>query len=82
MFHTLINSGFIYCFIDTVFALKYNILTNPTLPMKLKLFNGSLNNINFKTTFLPVTFLSCDWMILNVYITLLDSSCLLIPRYN
>lgn len=60
-FCTFINSESIHCFIDTTFILKYNIPTNPTLPMALKLFDRLLllnNNIISKIVFLSITFLS------------------------
>ena len=59
-FHALINSRFTYCFIGTIFALEYNISTNLTLFIELKLFNNLLNNIIFKIVFLPIIFPSSD----------------------
>lgn len=72
-FYAFINSESIHCFTDTIFILKYNIPTNPTSPVALKLFDRSLllNNIIFKTAFLPITFSFGDWIISNVYIILL-----------
>ena len=83
IFYTLINSGSIHYFVGTIF--KYIYIYIPTiliLFIKLKLFDGSLNNIISKTVFLPITFSSGYWMTLNVYITSLDSSCLLVFKYN
>lgn len=50
--------------------------------MELKLFDKLSNNIISETASLPVTFPSSYWMILTIYITLLNSSCSLVLRYN
>jgi len=42
-FHILINSRSMHYFINTIFALKYNIFIKLTLYIKLKLFNRLLN---------------------------------------
>jgi len=80
-FHIIIDSKFIYCFIDTTFVLKYSILIKLTLSVELKLFNRSSNNIITKTAFLPVTFPSGNQMILNLYIISLKFSYSLVLRY-
>ena len=82
IFHALINSRSMYCFINTILVLKYNIPTNQTSPVELKLFNRLPNNIISKTTFLSITFPSSDQIILNMYITSLDFFCSLVLRYN
>ena len=82
IFYTLIDSGSIYYFVGTIFTIYIYIPTILILLIKLKLFDGSLNNIISKTVFLPITFSSGYWMTLNVYITSLDSSCLLVFKYN
>lgn len=82
LFYALVNSGSIYCFINTIFVYKHNILTIPTLPMKLKLFDRLSNNIIFKTVSLFIIFPSSNWIILKGYIILLDFSCLLVLGYN
>jgi len=82
IFHALMDSKSTYYFINTIFMLKYNIPTNLTSFVKLKLFDRLLNNIISKTAFLSITFLSSDQMILNVYIMSLNSSYLLVLGYN
>ena len=52
-FHILVSSRFTYHFIDTVYVLKYNISTNLTLSIELKLFNRLLNNIISEIALLP-----------------------------
>ena len=81
IFCALIAPRFIHCFINSTFVLKYNILTKPTPPVKLKLFNGLSSNTITKTTFLPIIFPSRDQMILNVYVIPLDSFCFLVLGY-
>jgi len=82
LFHVLISSGSTYCFINAVFAYKHNISTIPIPLVKLKLFDRLLNNLIFKTISLSIIFLSNDQIILYMYFTLLNFSCLLVPRYN
>jgi len=82
IFHALMDSKSTHYFINTIFMLKYNISTNLTSFVKLKLFDRLLNNIISKTAFLSITFLSSDQMILNVYIMSLNSSYLLVLGYN
>ena len=60
IFYALIDSGSIYYFINTIFALKYNIFRNSTSPIELKLLDKLLNNIISKTAFLPIIFPSDD----------------------
>ena len=82
IFYTLIDSRSIYYFINTIFALKYNIFRNSTSPIELKLLDKLLNNIISKTAFLPIIFPSGDQMILNIYIIFLNSFYLLVLKYN
>jgi len=81
-FCTLINSEYIYYFINTTFVLKYNIFIKPTLPIELKLFDGLSNNIITKTASLPVIFPFRNQIILNIYVTLLNFFYSLILKYN
>jgi len=81
-FHALIDFVFTYCFINIAFTYKHNILTTLILPIELKLFDRSSNNLIFKTVSLSIIFPSSDQIILNMYIILLDSSCSLVLRYK
>ena len=81
-FYALIDSKSTHCIINTIFILKYNISTNLTSSVELRLFDRLSNNIISKTAFLSITFLFSDQMILNVYIILLNSFYLLVLRYN
>jgi len=81
-FYTLVDFVFIYCLINIVFTYKHNILTTLILSIELKLFDRSSNNLVFKTASHSIIFLFSDQIILNMYIILLDSSCLLVLKYN
>ena len=69
----LVDSGSIYCFLDSAFACGHSLSTTSTLPMELCLFDGTSNNIISKVILLPVKFLSGECMILDFYVTSLDS---------
>ena len=69
-----------YYFIDSTFVLKYNISIKLTLHMELKLFDGLSNNTITETASLSIP--SRDQIILNIYVTPLDSFCSLVLEYN
>ena len=85
---TLVDSGSLYCFLDSAFACRYFLPTTPTPPVELCLFDGTSNNIISEVVSLPVKFLSGECMTLDFYITSLDSCCSLVlghswlTRYN
>jgi len=81
-FHVLVNSESTHYFVNTTFIWKYNIPTSPTILVKLKLFNRLSNNIISEIVSLPIIFTSSHWMILNIYVTSLNFSYLLVLRYN
>jgi len=76
------------CFLDSAFACGHSLPTTPTLPVELRLFDGTSNNIISEIVSLPVKFPSGECMTLDFYITPLDSCCLLVlghswlTRYN
>ena len=82
---TLVDSGSMHCFLDSVFARGYSL---PTPSVELRLFDGTSNNIISKVVSLPVKFPSGEYMTFDFYITLLDSCCSLVlghswlTRYN
>jgi hypothetical protein len=43
----LIDSGLTYCFVDKAFAEKNSLLTSPVTLIKLCLFDGSSNLLNY-----------------------------------
>ena len=75
---TLVDSGSTHCFLDFAFAHGHSLPTTPTLPVKLRLFDGTSNNIISKVVSLLVKFPSSECMTLNFYVTLLDSCCSLV----
>jgi len=81
-FHALVNSESTHYFVNTTFIWKYNIPTSLTMLVKLKIFNRLSNKIISEIVSLSITITSSHWMILNVYIIFLNSSCLLVLRYN
>ena len=62
--------------------LIHHLKTSATPPVALCLFDGSSNSTISKTANLPVIFPTSDCINLDFYVTLLDSSCSLVLRYN
>ena len=78
----LVDSGSIYCFLDSAFACGHSLPTTPTSSVKLCLFDRTSNNIISKVVLLPVKFLSSECMTLDFYVTLLDSCCSLVLGHS
>jgi len=68
--------------LDFAFAHGHSLLTIPTPPVELCLFDGTSNNIISKVVLLPVKFPSSEYMTLDFYITPLDSCCLLVLGHS
>jgi len=64
--------------LDSAFAHGHFLSTTPTLPVELRLFDGTSNNIISEVVSLPVKFPSGKCMTLDFYITPLDSCCSLV----
>jgi len=79
---TLVDSGSMHCFLDSVFTYEHSLSTTLTLPVELHLFDGTLNNIISEVVLLPVKFPSSKCMTLDFYVTLLDSCCSLVLDYS
>ena len=79
---TLVDSRSTHCFLDSAFAHGHFLPTTPTLPVELRLFDGTSNNIISEIVSLPVKFPSGECMTLNFYITLLDSCCSLVLGHS
>ena len=60
----------------------HHLKTSATLPVALRLFDGSSNSTISKIANLPIIFSTSDCMNLDFYITPLDSSCSLVLGYN
>ena len=78
----LVNSGSMHCFLDSAFACGHSLPTTPTLPVELRLFNGTSNNIISEVVLLPVKFPSGKCMTLDFYVTPLDSCCSLVLGHS
>ena len=79
---TLVDSRSTHCFLDSAFAHGHSLPTTPTLPVELRLFDGTSNNIISEIVSLPVKFPSGECMTLNFYITPLDSCCSLVLGHS
>ena len=79
---TLVDSRSTHCFLDSAFAHGHFLPTTPTLPVELRLFDGTSNNIISEIVSLPVKFPSGECMTLNFYITPLDSCCSLVLGHS
>ena len=81
-FLALINSRSTHCFVDSEFVDTHHLKTSATPPVALHLFDSSFNSTISEIANLPIIFSTSDYMNLDFYITLLDSSCSLVLRYN
>lgn len=73
-FHTLIDSRFTHCFVDSNFVHIHTLKTCSVSPIKLYLFDDLSNTTISKIVALPIIFPSSKNITLDFYITLLDSS--------
>ena len=78
----LVDSGSMYCFLDSAFACGHSLPTTLTPPVELRLFDGISNNIISEVVLLLVKFPSSECMTLDFYITLLDSCCSLVLGHS
>ena len=60
----------------------HHLKTSTTPPVALYLFDGSSNSTISKIANLPIIFSTSDYINLDFYVTLLDSSCSLVLEYN
>ena len=82
LFQALINSRSTYCLVDSKFVNTYYLKTSTTLLVALCLFDDSSNSTISEIANLPIIFSTSNYMNLNFYVTLLDSSCSLVLGYN
>ena len=81
-FWALIDSGSTYCFVDSKFVDTHNLKTSATPPVALYLFDSSSNSTISKIANLPIIFSTSNYMNLDFYVTLLNSSYSLVLEYN
>ena len=82
LFQALFDSRSTYCFVDSKFVNTYHLKTFVTPPVALCLFDEPSNSTISKIANLPIIFPTSDYMNLDFYVTLLDSSCSLVLGYN
>ncbi|KIN98633.1 hypothetical protein M404DRAFT_31129 [Pisolithus tinctorius Marx 270] len=79
----LINSGSSHCFVDPSIIKKYSIpVSSVSLPIPLCLFDSSTNAVISQEVDLSLHFPSSNVNSVSFYVTLLDSSCLLVLGHN
>ena len=71
-----------HCFLDSAFARGHSLPTTPTLPVELRLFDGTSNNIISEVVLLPVKFPSGEYMTFDFYVTWLNSYCSLVLGHS
>ena len=81
-FWALVNSRSTHCFVDSKFVNTHHLKTSATPPVALCLFDGSSNSTIFKIANLPIIFSTSNYINLDFYVTLLDSSYSLVLGYN
>ncbi|KIN98770.1 hypothetical protein M404DRAFT_31093 [Pisolithus tinctorius Marx 270] len=82
-FSALIDSGSSHCFVDPSVIKKYAIpVSSISLPIPLRLFDGSTNAVISQEVDLSLRFPSGDVNSVSFYVTPLDSSCSLVLGHN
>ena len=81
-FWALINTRSTYCFVDSKFVDAHHLKTSTTSLVILHLFDNSSYNIISEIANLLIIFPTSNYMTLDFYITLLDSSYSLVLGYN
>ncbi|KAL1947004.1 hypothetical protein VTO73DRAFT_13965 [Trametes versicolor] len=81
-FHTLIDSGFSHCFMDSALTEKHGIPTVSISPIRLQLFDGTSNQIVTRTVNLPLHFPSGEVISVDFYVTPLDKSISAVLGYS
>ena len=79
---TLIDSGSTHCFVDSKFAHTHDLPLTSVPPIQLRLFDGTSNATITQFFQFPVTFNFSETMTVNMFVTLLDSSCSVVLGYN
>ena len=82
LFWALINSRSTHCFVDSKFVDTHHLKTSTTPLVALHLFNSSSNSTISEIANLSIIFSTSDYINLDFYITLLNSSYSLVLRYN
>ena len=78
----LIDSGSTHCFVDSKFARTHNLPLTSVPAIQHRLFDGTSNATITQSFQFLVTFDSGETMTVNMFVTLLDSSCSVVLGYN
>ena len=78
----LIDSGSTHCFVDSKFACTHDLSLTSIPPIEFKLFDSTSNATITQSFQFLVTFDSSESMTVNMFVTLLDSSCSVVVGYN
>lgn len=82
-FLSLLDSGSTDCFINSRFVSLHDIPVTSINPLNLRLFDGSLSPTPIHSiASLPVRFPSGETLLIDFYVTLLDSLCKAVLGYN
>ncbi len=81
-FLALVDSSSSHCFVDSKYIEDHNLPTKPIPPVQLRLLDGSTGSHISQSITLPVHFPSGDIILIDFYITRLDSSCNIVLGYN
>jgi len=81
-FSALVDSGSTHCFIESCFVCRHNISTCSVPPISLCLFDGTTNAIITESVELPIWFPHGHTQSVDLFCTLLDSSCSVVLRHN
>ena len=79
---TLVDSSSSHCFIDLKYVNKHSLETYTIPPLELRLLDGSLNTFVTEATKLNIQFSTGKVTSKTFFVTLLDSSCVLILGHS
>jgi hypothetical protein len=78
----LVDSGSTHCFIDPKFVEKHSISSSEISPVVLHLLDGSVGVVITHAADIHICFSTNDILTLRFYVTLLDSTTVLVFGYN
>ena len=79
---TLVDSSSSHCFVDSKFVNKHSLETYAITPLELQLLDGSLNTFVTEATKLNIQFSTGKVTSETFFVTLLDSSCVLVLEHS
>src|SRR5258705_3074354 len=82
IFKALVDSGSTHCFVDPKFIAKNNLITYSVTQIRLRLFDGTSNQIITQAINMPLQISPGHVTPFTFYLTPLDSSCQIVLGYN